>query len=101
MLNAFLKEVIKTRTEEKFYGGKYTVIFEDEPYSFKALRYDEPWRDLTGEGLVLSMLMEVERTRKIINEIHSWIVCAAITTPEDMAQNFDRICEITMPGAEV
>lgn len=37
---------------------------------------------------------------QIIAEVHSWIVCAAIASPEDMAQNFGRICEITDPEFE-
>jgi hypothetical protein len=86
--------------KESFDNGKYTVIFStvNAPNTtFKALRHGEEWRDLTGDGLVLAMLHEVERLRKVTAEVHSWIVCAAITTPEDMAQNFDRICEITAP----
>lgn len=41
---------------------------------------------------------EVARLRSIIDEIHSWVVCAAIAYPDDMAQNFPRIAEITDPG---
>lgn len=29
-------------------------------------------------------------------EVHAWAVCAAITTPEDMAENFPRI--VAIPG---
>lgn len=63
----------------------------------KALRNGEEWRNLTGDGMVLSMLFEVNRLRKIVDETHSWIVCAAIASPEDMTQNFKRIAEITSP----
>lgn len=41
--------------------------------------------------------LEAYKLEKIIQEVHSWIVCAAITTPEDMAQNFERIEQITNP----
>lgn len=36
----------------------------------------------------------------IIDEVHAWAVCAAITTPEDMAQNFAHIAEITAPQSD-
>ena len=80
--------------KEDFVNGKYTVIFEDSG-GLKALRYGEEWRDLTGDGLVLSMLQEVEELRQIVNEVHSWIVCACMATPEEMAGNFERIEQIT------
>lgn len=32
-----------------------------------------------------------------LNEVHSWIVCAAIASPDDMMQNAERIEEITRP----
>jgi hypothetical protein len=40
-------------------GGKYTVIYDNGRLS--ALRYGEPWRDLTGDGLVLALVHEIER----------------------------------------
>ena len=40
-------------------GGKYTVI--NDHGIVKAERYREPWRDLTGDGLVLALVQEVER----------------------------------------
>lgn len=40
---------------------------------------------------------EIERLRSIIDEIHGWAVCYAIASPQDMAQNFPRIIEITDP----
>ena len=30
-----------------------------------------------------------------LGEIHSWAVCAAITTPEDMLQNIGRVEEVS------
>jgi len=36
-------------------GGKYTVQ-HDNGSDFKALRYGEPWRSLTGDGLILSLV---------------------------------------------
>lgn len=54
--------------KESFDNGKYTVIFEDNG-RFRAERYGEPWRDLTGDGMILSMLYEVERLRIEIKEL--------------------------------
>lgn len=39
--------------------GKYTIIFHDDG-KMEALRYGEKWRDLTGDGMVLSMLQEID-----------------------------------------
>jgi hypothetical protein len=36
----------------------------------------------------------------VIDEVHSWIVCAAIATPDGMAHNFTRIMEITSVGTQ-
>lgn len=41
---------------------------------------------------------EVKRLESIIAEIRAWIVCAAIASPADMAENFPRIIEITEPS---
>lgn len=45
--------------ERTFEDGKYTLSHSDG-LNFKALRHGEPWRDLTGDGMVLAMLQEVE-----------------------------------------
>lgn len=50
-----------------------------------------------AEQVMLDAAEYIEKLRRIISEVHSWVVCAAITTPEDMAQNFERIEEITNP----
>lgn len=36
----------------------------------------------------------------VVQEVHSWIVCAAIATPEDLMQSAHRIAEITAPDYE-
>ncbi len=42
--------------------GKYTVIYDtDQLPCFTALRHGEPWRDLTGDNLVLLMLFEIDQ----------------------------------------
>lgn len=42
-----------------FNNGKYTVQ-EENGTNFKAFRYGEEWRDLTGDGLILSMLYDYD-----------------------------------------
>ena len=44
---------------------------------------------------------ENRRLRAVIEEVHSWAVCACFATPEDMAENFPRIVEITIPNTEL
>lgn len=36
----------------------------------------------------------------VVEEVHAWIVCAPIATPEDMMQAAPRIAEITAPDYE-
>lgn len=38
--------------------GKYTVVLTNNGGSFRALRYGEEWRDLTGDDMALSMFYE-------------------------------------------
>ncbi len=77
--------------------GKYTVI--NDKGKLSALRHGEPWsRDLVGDNLVYWMMVEILRQQKIIDEVHSWIVCAAIASDADMMQSAPRIIEVTAPG---
>jgi hypothetical protein len=78
--------------------GKYTVVYEAGVLT--ALRNGEPWRDMVGDKLVGAMFDEIERLRAVVDEVHSWAVCACIASPEDMAQNFPHIVEITAPGGD-
>ena len=48
----------------KLYDGKYTIIFNENPYEFRALRHGEEWRDLTGDGLILALVQEIEQLSK-------------------------------------
>lgn len=38
------------------------------------------------EGWLIDRVLELEDA---LNEIHKWLVCSAIATPDDMAQSFD------------
>ena len=42
--------------------GKYTVINDNGKLS--ALRYGEPWRDLTGDNLIYWMMVEITSLRE-------------------------------------
>lgn len=50
--------------------GKYTIEFNEDPtqFRFKALRYREPWRDLEGDGLVLSMFHRIQELEEQLAE---------------------------------
>lgn len=74
--------------------GKYTV-FNDNGRLY-ATRNGEPWgRDLVGDNLVYWMMVEILALQAKIDEVHSWIVCAGIATPEDMMQSAAHIAAIT------
>lgn len=51
--------------------GKYTIQFDNKTGKLSALRYNEPWRDLSGDGMVLSMLQDItdlkEQRQKLID----------------------------------
>lgn len=49
------------KMQQSFADGKYTVIYEGGKVT--ALRYGEPWQDLTGNNLVYWMLVEVDKLR--------------------------------------
>lgn len=44
------------------YNDKYTVVMRHDG-SLHALRYGEPWRNCTGDGLILALAQEVDRLR--------------------------------------
>lgn len=43
--------------------GKYKIVFDPRGVGFKAYRYGEDWRDLTGDGLILALVQEIEDLR--------------------------------------
>jgi hypothetical protein len=52
--------------------GKYTVIVDNSaPGTFRALRYGEEWRDLTGDGLVLSLCHAILDLQERLEEIEN------------------------------
>ena len=48
--------------EIRLENGKYTLI--SDRGILKALRYGEPWRDLTGDKMISSMFSEIESLRQ-------------------------------------
>ena len=52
-------------TEYLTSDGKYTLRFYKSG-KFEALRYNLPWRDLTGDGLVLALLHDLTKTDDIL-----------------------------------
>ena len=56
---------------------------------------------LSGDALknitdvMFTLNTEVEKLKEIITQVHSWIVCSSIATPEDMMKNADWIEDIT------
>lgn len=50
--------------------GKYTVLHENG-INLRALRHGEPWRELTGDGLVLAMAQRIEELQEQLQAIES------------------------------
>jgi len=69
---------METRIEIE--DGKYAVV-HDNGADLRALRYGEPWRDLTGDGLVLAMAQEIEALRPAA-EVGQQLVERGITLPQ-------------------
>lgn len=49
--------------------GKYRVIHENGA-NFHATRHGEPWRDLTGDGLVLAMAQQIEDLYSALEDLY-------------------------------
>ena len=50
--------------------GKYTLIHENGQ-RFRALRYGEEWRDLTGDGMVLALVQHIEDLQSELEALKS------------------------------
>jgi hypothetical protein len=55
-------ETPQTVEEIKVCSGKYTIQRHDNG-QIHALRYGQPWRDLTGDGMVLALFHEIQDLR--------------------------------------
>jgi hypothetical protein len=68
-------------------NGKYKIIQSNT--EFKALRYGEQWRDLTGDNLILFLVYEVESLRQQLADIkREWSI--ADSHKEDYAEKLER-----------
>lgn len=50
--------------------GKFEIIYNENPFEFKALRYGEEWKDLTGDDLILSLVMQLNEYQKLLKDIY-------------------------------
>ena len=52
--------------------GKYTIINElNEGGGLRALRYNEEWRNLSGDNLILAAYHEIDRLQAKLNVVES------------------------------
>ncbi|NFH01323.1 hypothetical protein FC831_13730 [Clostridium botulinum] len=51
--------------------GKYTIIEDLENGKFEALRYDETWRNLIGDNLILSLVYKIQELEEQINSYNN------------------------------
>jgi hypothetical protein len=52
-------------------GGKYTLIFNEATGEFKALRYGEPWRNLAGDKLILTLMYKLQQAEDLLREAYN------------------------------
>jgi len=62
------KDNMKYSLDVPVCDGKYRVVF-DEKSLLLALRYDEPWRKLSGDNLVYWLAVELDEARKKLKEL--------------------------------
>ncbi len=72
-------------TEITLENGKYTVVNElSEGGGLHALRHGEKWRDLAGDGLVLTMFHEIEYLREGLTSIADGD--SSVDSPDQLAE---------------
>ena len=69
--------------------GEYTVIHENGT-NFHALRHGEPWRDLTGDNLVLALVSRIEQLEKLWIEPTKDMVNAGLGEVQRIAEEWDE-----------
>lgn len=60
-----MKELIKLCDD------KYEIIFDMETGEFRALRYGEEWRNLCGDGMILSMFFRIQELEEEVKKLKS------------------------------
>jgi hypothetical protein len=73
--------------QRSFDNGKYTVINNNGLLS--ALRYGEPWRELTGDNLVAVMFHEVDRLHEVNTELLEALKVALATIEDYLDYDHD------------
>lgn len=53
--------------------NKYTVIM-DADYRLHCFRYEKPWRDINGDGLILSLVQDIESLQEEISNMKQKIL---------------------------
>ena len=48
--------------------GKYTIQWSNDFKVYECLRYNEPWRDLTGDNLILALIQEINDLQEAIRK---------------------------------
>lgn len=66
--------------------GKYqTILCEAGGFRFEVLRHEEPWRDLVGDGYVLSLIHHIQELEEQIEAMSS-----SVTACKDFVTKVDR-----------
>lgn len=55
--------------EQCFSDGKYKVLLNTKTGVCKALRYNQEWRDLTGDELILALCMRLNQLELAMQDI--------------------------------
>ncbi len=72
--------------------GKYTVIHENG-VNLHALRHGKPWRDLPGDGLILSLVQRVEELEELCAEAYQVVGILAVECGRFGADDTDKILD--------
>lgn len=49
--------------------GKYTVLHDEQHGGVTVLRYDEPWRNETGDKLILAMVNKIVELQEEVDSL--------------------------------
>lgn len=79
-------------TESVIKLGKYEVRHTNGA-NLVALRHGEPWRELTGDGLILAMAQRIEQLESLFNKPSSEMVQAGLAEVQRMLDEWtDQDC---------
>jgi len=72
-----------TYTKISLCDGKYKIVRNDDNYQFECLRYDEKWRDLTGDKMLWALVDHVVNLRVALHRL----------LHEDMQNDITAACQ--------